>query len=170
MQIREWLSKDLSFYIYKNPLENSSQNLWSVVVVLYLIFLYIGCGIFCSFFTTYGKLDASAIFSDHLQISSSELQIMSWDKVVGKMRDLHERGQRVQLTEEPPTAHDIAMRIMREDNIFIHLINKGFFDVTIDIPVLHCFCSIGKLLYTLKKSEMEYPWVLSKTYSLKIPY
>ena len=44
----------------------------------------------------------SRFFRDHLQISSSELQIMSWDKVVGKMRDLHERGQRVQLTEEPP--------------------------------------------------------------------
>ena len=44
------------------------------------------------------------------------------------------------------------MRIMREDNIFIHLINKGFFDVTIDIPVLHCFCSIGKLPIYLGKS------------------
>ena len=41
---------------------------------------------------------------------------------------------------------------MREDNIFIHLINKGFFDVTIDIPVLHCFCSIGKLPIYLGKS------------------
>jgi len=79
---------------------------------------------------------------------------MSWDKVVGKMRALHQRGQRVQLTEEPPTAHDIAMRIMREDNIFIHLINKGFFDVIIDVPFLHCICknSIGTLPIYLGKS------------------
>lgn len=147
--------KDLSFYIYKNPLENSSQNLWSVVVVLYLtVFsLYWVWNLFLFLFYDIWKIRRiSRFFRDHLQISSSELQIMSWDKVVGKMRDLHERGQRVQLTEEPPTAHDIAMRIMREDNIFIHLINKGFFDVTIDIPVLHCFCSIGKLPIYLGKS------------------
>ena len=49
----------------------------------------------------------------------------------------------------------ISQRIMREDNIFIHLINKGFFDVTIDIPVLVRFCSIGKLPIYLGKSEMS---------------
>ena len=101
----------------QNPLENSSQNLWSVVVVLYLtVFsLYWVWNLFLFLFYDIWKIRRiSRFFRDHLQISSSELQIMSWDKVVGKMRDLHDRGQRVQLTEEPPSAHDIAMRIMRE--------------------------------------------------------
>jgi len=149
--------KDLSSYIHVNPLENSSQSLWGIVVVLYLIVFscYWAWNLFLFIFYDIWKIRRiSKFFHDHLHISNSELQIMSWDKVVGKMRDLHKNGQRVQLTEEPPTAHDIAMRIMREDNIFIHLINKGFFDVTIDVPFLHCICknSIGTLPIYLGKS------------------
>ena len=67
VQIRKGCQKDLSFYIYKNPLENSSQNLWSVVVVLYLaVFsLYWVWNLFVPFLT-YGKLDVSADFSGSL--------------------------------------------------------------------------------------------------------
>ena len=149
--------KDLSSYIHTSPLENSSQSLWGIVVVLYLIVFscYWAWNLFLFIFYDIWKIRRiSRFFHNHLHITNSELQIMSWDKVVGKMRALHQRGQRVQLTEEPPTAHDIAMRIMREDNIFIHLINKGFFDVIIDVPFLHCICknSIGTLPIYLGKS------------------
>ena len=101
VQIRERLSKRFVVLYLQKSLRKQLTKFVSVVVVLYLtVFLYIGCGIFFVLYDIWKIRRISRFFRDHLQISSSELQIMSWDKVV-KMRDLHERGQRVQLTEEP---------------------------------------------------------------------
>jgi autophagy-related protein 9 len=67
-------------------------------------------------------------FSKQLRITPIELQGMSWEQVVEKMQTLED-------PKNPPTPLNIDMRIMREDNIFIALVNKGSFDMRLD-----CIC------------------------------
>lgn len=68
-----------------------------------------------------------------LKINQKELQILSWDQIIGRLKKLHNDGFKIQFKDEPPTAHEIAARIMRNDNLFICLINQGFFDIDIKI-------------------------------------
>lgn len=70
----------------------------------------------------------SQVYEHELNIPEHELRVMSWNDVVERYQQVHESGRyQVERRNEPSTAHEIAMRIMRKDNYFVYLVDQGMF-------------------------------------------
>jgi len=143
-------------YIRKDPL-GEFHTLWSWIIITFFAFytLYCTWNLYLFLFHDIWRIRRmSKFFREHLKISSNELQVMSWDNVVGRMQELHRSGSRVEVHEDPPTALDIAMRIMREENVFVALVNQGLFDFEVGIGI--CCCKVASLpVYLGKSLEMS---------------
>jgi len=70
--------------------------------------------------------------NDRLKISERDMGTIEWNEVVSKMISLQESG--VLVTKNKITPLDITNRIMRKENYFIAMINKGA--VCVDFPWL----------------------------------
>lgn len=84
-----------------------------------------------------------------LDIPDSELQSISWPEVVSRLMALRDsnptvapnssaKSRRYATTQSKQRmdAHDIANRLMRQDNYLIAMINKDVFDMTLPVPLL----------------------------------
>ena len=70
----------------------------------------------------------SQVYEYELKIPEHELRVMSWNQVVERYQEVHESGRyQVERRNEPSTAHEIAMRIMRKDNYFVYLVDQDMF-------------------------------------------
>ena len=80
------------------------------------------------------------VYEYELKIPEHELRVMSWNQVVERYQQIHESGQyQVERRNEPSTAHEIAMRIMRKDNYFVYLVDQEMFR----FHVCACCCLNG---------------------------
>jgi autophagy-related protein 9 len=145
-------------FVVEDPFANVDDLGGFVVVSMFVVFsLYFSYCLFIFLVYDLWKIRRMKhFFRDNLKISPSELQSMSWDSVVERMQALHLSGHKVEVHETPPTAHDIAMRIMRYDNIFIALVNQGLFDLE-----LNC-CCVSHKVYLGTMLEWSLDWFLIK--------
>jgi len=120
-------------FIKKNPFYQSHSIINSIIITYISVFsIYWLYNIYIFIFHDLKRILKFKIFyNKHLKITQKELVIMSWDDVIGKFQELHKSGKKIQLTINPPSSHEIALRIMRYDNIFISLVNQGLFDLQI---------------------------------------
>lgn len=68
--------------------------------------------------------------NDRLKISEADMETIEWNEIIDKLVKLQDDG--VLITRNKITPLDITNRIMRKDNFFIAMINKGV--VCVDFP------------------------------------
>lgn len=122
------VGRDLSSYV--RPLELPAGTAFAVacyvgVFSLYLVFNALAFAV--RYFNWVRPM--RRVFEQDLEIPPHELHVMSWDEIVCRYREKHIQGAyQAERRDEPSTAHEIAMRIMRHDNYFIYLMDQGMFD------------------------------------------
>jgi len=103
----------------------------------------------------YGLLDIRRLWQLHdfylhlLGVPDHEMQTISWQEIVGRLMNLREVNPTTALNVSPESrkfmglnskqrmdAHDIANRVMRQENYFIALFNKEVLDLTLPLPFL----------------------------------
>lgn len=103
----------------------------------------------------YGLLDIRRLWQLHdfyyhlLGIPDHEMQTVTWQEIVGRLMSLRESNPTTALHISPESrkfigmnskqrmdAHDIANRVMRQENYFIALFNKEILDLTLPLPFL----------------------------------
>ncbi|KPV73033.1 uncharacterized protein RHOBADRAFT_17299 [Rhodotorula graminis WP1] len=80
-------------------------------------------------------------YTELLEVPESDIQTIPWHAIVARLSDLRAshpsalstRGPNGQPTERLD-AHDVANRIMREENYLIALFNKGLLDLSLPLP------------------------------------
>ncbi|GAA5894756.1 hypothetical protein JCM8208_006061 [Rhodotorula glutinis] len=80
-------------------------------------------------------------YTELLEVPESDIQTIPWHAIVARLSDLRashpsalsSRGPNGQPTERLD-AHDVANRIMREENYLIALFNKGLLDLSLPLP------------------------------------
>jgi autophagy-related protein 9 len=130
--------------IFKN--NNSPIN---IIIIMFIIFfsIYFFCNLLFFLFVDIKRIyKIHYFYKSYLKINQKELQILSWDHIIGKLQEIHNKGLRIQLTENPPSSHEIALRIMRYENLFISLINQGIFDLSIRFNNINYNIYLGNML------------------------
>lgn len=103
----------------------------------------------------YGLLDIRRLWQLHdfylhlLGVPDHEMQTITWQEIVSRLMNLREVNPTTALNVSPESrkfmgmnskqrmdAHDIANRIMRQENYFIALFNKEVLDLTLPLPFL----------------------------------
>lgn len=96
-------------------------------------------------------MDLKNFFEHLLDVPDSDIQTVTWQYIVAKLMDLRDenpstaRPERLSpenrkylqgQSKQRMDAHDIANRLMRQDNYLIAMINKDILDCTVNIPFL----------------------------------
>ncbi|KAF2101482.1 membrane protein Gsa14p [Rhizodiscina lignyota] len=123
------------------------STLWNVLLWFFVVFwIY-------SFIQAVVKLpqlwEMHNFYHYLLGIPDSDIQTVSWQFIVQKMMALRDANATTALkitaanrrfitsqSKQRMDAHDIANRLMRQDNYLIALVNKGYLDLTVPIPFL----------------------------------
>ena len=129
--------RHLGHYL-RNPL-NSPSFIDILVIFWFLIFLVYWLWTIVSFLTQAREAtEMHAIFKHRLGIGDRELQTIQWHQVVSRLEEEQKSGRyRIAIssaTSETFTAKDVACRIMRKENYFIAMLNKGLLPLRLPVP------------------------------------
>lgn len=122
---------DLNVYVNRTP---DVHGFWGCLVVMYFVTLsLLWCWRIVSYSVRLPRLIAVHRFvRDTLQISDQDLSTLQWDEVIGRIRSLHRRDPSIMGLTGNVTAHDIASRIMRQDNYLIAMHQSNVLDIHFD--------------------------------------
>jgi hypothetical protein len=116
------------------PLPAFIVTIFVLVFSLYWLFDLLNFLIFRCWWIRYMR----RVYEQDLQILPHELRVMSWDQVVERYQQMHRAGRQAERRNEPSTAHEIAMRIMRRENYFVYLVDQGMFEFRMNVAELFC--------------------------------
>ncbi|GAA6053888.1 hypothetical protein JCM3770_005318 [Rhodotorula araucariae] len=85
--------------------------------------------------------DMHEFYTELLEVPESDIQTIPWHAIVARLSDLranHPSALSSRTATGQPTerldAHDVANRIMRQENYLIALFNKGLLDISLALP------------------------------------
>ncbi|BGP43795.1 autophagy protein atg9 [Rhodotorula kratochvilovae] len=85
--------------------------------------------------------DMHEFYTELLEVPESDIQTIPWHAIVARLSDLranHPSALSSRSANGQPTerldAHDVANRIMRQENYLIALFNKGLLDISLPLP------------------------------------
>ncbi|CAM9422454.1 unnamed protein product, partial [Heterosigma akashiwo] len=79
----------------------------------------------------------AAFYRDALRLGPRELPAAEWHEVVFRLAELQRAGRyRFGPAPAPPTAQDVAGRVLRRENYLVALVNCGVLDLSVPLPFL----------------------------------
>eukprot|EP01084_Bolivina_argentea_P223329 377886_1 len=125
----------------------SSPSRFLFVLIYFLLFLaYWLWSILASRNAIRDAFQMMSLYRDRFGINEKEIHTIEWSEVVSRFLELQNSGRyRVAIHKRDLTAHDIVSRIMRKENYFIALVNKGVLRLGEGLPC-PCSCLLTKSL------------------------
>eukprot|EP01135_Chromosphaera_perkinsii_P010742 Nk52_evm21s2209 gene=Nk52_evmTU21s2209 len=132
-------------------------SLHPLVVLYIIVFLVIWIWQFVSFVKAIpGLYNLKMFFREELKIKERDIQTIRWREVTERIVQVQARTQ-LCLSKRDLTGFDIANRIMRKDNYFIALFNRGILDLSVKIPGLGKYEFLTRSLeWNLRRCIIDY--------------